>query len=56
MLKTIIFGCGATQDGLEYNGYYPMDGVYLTFGTQLIDADDGAQLMLRWADPDSLIL
>jgi len=55
-LITVISGCVATQDGFEYNGYYPMDGVYLTFGTQLIDADDGAQFMLRKADPDSIIL
>lgn len=55
-LKTIISGCVATHDGFEYGGYYPMDGDYLTFGTQLIDTDDGAKLMLSWADPDSILL
>lgn len=55
LIRTIS-GCVATHDGYEYNGYYPIDGYYLTFGTQLIDADDGAKLVLQWADPDRILL
>jgi hypothetical protein len=55
LIRTIS-GCVATHDGYEYNGYYPLDGYYLTFGTQLIDADDGARLILEWADPNGLLL
>ncbi len=55
-LQQAISGCVATQDGYEYNGYYPMDGIYLTFGTQLIDTEDGASLVLRWADPKGILM
>ena len=51
-----ISGCVATHDGYEYNGYYPMDGDYMTFGTQLIDAELGAKLVLHWADPKGTLL
>lgn len=55
-LQQVISGCVATHDGYEYNGYYPMDGIYLTFGTQLIDTEDGANLILRWADPKGVLM
>ena len=51
-----ISGCVATHDGFEYNGYYPLDGDYMTFGTQLIDAELGAKLVLQWADPKQILL
>lgn len=51
-----ISGCVATHDGYEYSGYYPLDGDYMTFGTQLIDTDDGARLILHWVDPDKMLL
>ncbi len=55
-LQKVISGCVATRDGHEYNGYYPMDGIYLSFGTQLIDAEDGANLILRWADRKGILM
>lgn len=55
-LVQTISGCVATHDGYEYNGYYPLDGDYMTFGTQMIDADDGAKLILNWADPKGILM
>lgn len=55
-LKRAISGCVANQDGNEYGGYYPLDGNYLTFGTQLINASDGAELILNWGDPKQILM
>jgi len=55
-LMRAISGCVATHGGYEYNGYYPLDGDYMTFGTQLIDADLGAKLILQWTDPKQILL
>lgn len=55
-LKHVISGCVAGHDGNEYGGFYPMDGDYLTFGTQFIDAADGAELILEWGDPREILM
>lgn len=55
-LKRVISGCVATQDGHEYNGYYPTEHGYLRFGTQLIYTDDAAAFILNKADPKQLLM
>ena len=55
-LKLVISGCVANHDGNEFEGYYPLDGAHLTFGTQLINTENGAELLLRWGDPNEILL
>lgn len=55
-LRSAISGSVANGDGQEYAGCYPMDGPYLRFGNQLINANRGALFILRRTDPDGILM
>jgi hypothetical protein len=44
-LELIVRGAVANKDGYEYNGYYPVDGNFMPFGTQAINIYDFVNLI-----------
>lgn len=54
-LKLHIRGAVANHDGNEYDGYYPVEGRDMMFGSQSIDVEDGVNFLIDKSGIDVLL-